>query len=82
MIFVHDDPESGALLTRVSAETSALALAEDMLADKGIAALPSADNPSLRLDDREKRASVERSVVAFLRGGDGHVPAGGGRGAP
>ncbi len=42
-------------------ETSALALAEDMLADKGIAALPSADDPSLVLDDPDKRASVERA---------------------
>lgn len=42
-------------------ETSALALAEDMLADKSIAALPSGDDPSLVLDDPEKRASVERA---------------------
>jgi hypothetical protein len=44
-------------------ETSALALAEDMLAEKGLAALPSADDPSLVLDDREKRASVERAYA-------------------
>ncbi|MCZ7683714.1 MAG: nucleotidyl transferase AbiEii/AbiGii toxin family protein [Sandaracinaceae bacterium] len=42
-------------------ETSALALAEDMLAQNDIAALPSADDPSLRLDAPEKRAAVERS---------------------
>jgi hypothetical protein len=42
-------------------ETSALALAEDMLAEKGIAALPTADDPSLVLDAPEKRASVERA---------------------
>jgi hypothetical protein len=41
--------------------TSALALAEDMLAEKDIAAMPSADDPSLRLDDTMKRASVERA---------------------
>ena len=44
-------------------ETSALALAEEMLAEKGIAALPSADDPSLVLDDPEKRASVERAYA-------------------
>jgi len=44
-------------------ETSPLALAEDMLAEKGIAALPSADDPSLVLDDTKKRASVERAYT-------------------
>ena len=44
-------------------ETSALALAEDMLAEKGIAALPSAEDPSLRLGNREKRESVERAYA-------------------
>lgn len=44
-------------------DTSALALAEDMLAQKDIAALPSADDPSLRLDAPEKRASVERAYA-------------------
>ncbi|MCK6528730.1 nucleotidyl transferase AbiEii/AbiGii toxin family protein [Myxococcota bacterium] len=44
-------------------ETSALALAEDMLAEKGIAALPSADDPSLVLHDSKKRASVERAYA-------------------
>jgi hypothetical protein len=44
-------------------ETSALALAEDMHAEKGIAALPSADDPSLVLDVPEKRASVERAYA-------------------
>jgi hypothetical protein len=43
-------------------ETTALALAEEMLAEKGIAALPSADDPSL-VDDREQRASVERAYA-------------------
>mgnify|MGYP002619570175 CR=1 FL=1 len=42
-------------------DTSALALAEDMLAEKGIAALPSADDPSLVLDEPDKRVSVERA---------------------
>ena len=42
-------------------ETTALALAEDMLAEKDIAALPSADDPSVVLDDPDKRASVERA---------------------
>lgn len=42
-------------------ETTALALAEDMLAERGIAALPSAEDPSLMLDDSEKRESVERA---------------------
>lgn len=44
-------------------DTSALALAEDMRAQKDIAAMPSADDPSLRLDDPEKRASVERAYA-------------------
>ena len=44
-------------------ETTALALAEDMLAEKGIAALPSANDPSLVLDDPDKRASVERAYA-------------------
>ena len=46
-----------------SIETTALALAEDMLAEKDIAALPSSDDPSLVLDDAEKRASVERAYA-------------------
>lgn len=44
-------------------ETTALALADDMLAEKGIAALPRADDPSLVLDDLQKRASVERAYA-------------------
>ncbi len=44
-------------------ETSALGLAEDMLAHKDIAALPSSDDACLRLDDREKRARVERAYT-------------------
>jgi hypothetical protein len=44
-------------------DTSALALAKDMLAQKDIAALPSADDPSLLLDDLEKRAAVERAYA-------------------
>jgi len=43
--------------------TSALALAEDMLAQKEIAAMPSADDPSLLLDDPQKRATVERAYA-------------------
>lgn len=46
-------------------ETTALALAEDMLAEKGIAALPSSDDPSLVLDDAAKRTSVERAYAAI-----------------
>ena len=42
-------------------EVSALALAEDMLAQKDIAALPSADDPSLTLSDTAKRGGVERA---------------------
>ena len=53
----------GALDRLPPIETSALALAEDMLAEKGIAALPSADDPSLVLDDPEKRVSVERAYA-------------------
>lgn len=53
----------GALDRLPAIETSALALAEDMLAEKGIAALPSADDPSLVLDDAEKRSSVERAYA-------------------
>ena len=44
-------------------ETTALALAEDMLAERSIAALPSAGDPSLLLDDLQKRASVERAYA-------------------
>lgn len=44
-------------------ETTALTLAEDMLAEKGIAALPSEGDPSLVLDDPERRASVERAYA-------------------
>jgi hypothetical protein len=51
----------GALDRLPPIQSSALALAEDMLGEKGIAALPSADDPSLVLDDPEKRASVERA---------------------
>lgn len=51
----------GALDRLPPLETTALALAEDMLAEKGIAALPSADDQSLVLDDPEKRASVARA---------------------
>ncbi len=46
-------------------ETSALTLAEDMLAEKSIVALPAADDPSLVLDDPEKRASVERAYAGI-----------------
>lgn len=53
----------GALDRLPAIETSSLALAEDMLTEKGIAALPSADDPSLVLDDPEKRASVERAYA-------------------
>lgn len=53
----------GALDRLPPIETTALALAEDMLAEKSIAALPSADDPSLVLDDPEKRASVERAYA-------------------
>jgi hypothetical protein len=42
-------------------DTTALALAEDMRTERGIAALPRADNPSLVLDDPGKRVSVERA---------------------
>jgi hypothetical protein len=34
-----------------------------MLAEKEIAALPTTDDPSLVLDDPEKRASVERAYA-------------------
>lgn len=44
-------------------ETSALTLAEDMLAKKDIAALPSADDPSLQLDDVAKRARAEQAYA-------------------
>ena len=53
----------GALDRLPPLETTALALAEDMLAERGIAALPSADDPSLVLDDPGKRASVERAYA-------------------
>lgn len=53
----------GALERLPPIETTALALAEDMLAEKGIAALPSANDPSLVLDHPEKRARVERSYA-------------------
>lgn len=44
-------------------ETRGRALAKDMLAEKGIAALPRADDPSLVLDDPDKCASVERAYT-------------------
>jgi hypothetical protein len=53
----------GALDRLPPIETTALALAEDMLAEKGIAALPSVDDPSLVLEGLEKRASVERAFA-------------------
>jgi hypothetical protein len=53
----------GALDRLPPIETTALALAEDMLAEKGIAALPSVDDPSLVLDNLEKRTSVERAYA-------------------
>lgn len=40
---------------------SARALADEMLAQKEIAAMPSAGDQALRLDDAERRASVERA---------------------
>lgn len=42
---------------------SARQLAEDMLREKGIAALPSPDEPALVLADRERRAAVEAAFV-------------------
>lgn len=42
-------------------EVSALGLAQDMFAQKDIAALPAAGDPSLRLADSERRASIERA---------------------
>ncbi|TNF24061.1 MAG: hypothetical protein EP329_25735 [Deltaproteobacteria bacterium] len=44
-------------------ETSALALAEDMLAQGDIAALPRADAPSLVLEDDDKREHVMRAYA-------------------
>lgn len=38
-------------------------LADDMLADRSIAALPSVEDPSLRLEDPAKRARVERAYA-------------------
>jgi hypothetical protein len=42
-------------------EISARTLADDMLAQKDVAALPSAYDPSLVLDDPAKRAAVEQA---------------------
>ncbi len=44
-------------------ETSPLALAEEMLVEKSIAALPIADDPSLVLDDPGKHASIARAYA-------------------
>lgn len=44
-------------------ELSALELAKDMFAEKGIVAMPSAEDPSLWLDDDKKRASVEQAYL-------------------
>lgn len=46
-------------------DTSARALAEDMLAKKQIAALPRPDDPGLALAEPEKAAAVERSYEAI-----------------
>jgi len=42
-------------------EMTTLDLAQDMLANKDMRALPSPDEPALRLDDADKRAIVEKS---------------------
>ena len=44
-------------------DLSALELAKDMFAEKGIVAMPSAEDPSLWLDDDKKRASVEQAYL-------------------
>ncbi len=44
-------------------ELPARSLAADMLAQKGVAALPSADDPSLSLADPMKRAAVEQAYA-------------------
>lgn len=44
-------------------ETSVLALAEELLAEKRLAALPSADDPCLSLDIVEKREALERAYA-------------------
>lgn len=44
-------------------EIQARALAEEMLAQKDVAALPSADDPSLLLHEPRKRAAVERAYA-------------------
>jgi hypothetical protein len=44
-------------------EIPARTLADEMLAQKDLAALPSADDPSLLLDDSGKRAAVEQAYV-------------------
>jgi hypothetical protein len=44
-------------------EVPALALVDDMVARKDVAALPSADDPSLVLDDPLKRAAVEQAYA-------------------
>lgn len=53
----------GALDRLPPMETTALALAEDMLVEKDIAALPRADDPSLALDHAENRASLDRAYA-------------------
>ena len=46
---------------RFAIDTPARTLADDMLAQKDVAALPSADDPSLVLDDPAKRNAVEQA---------------------
>lgn len=50
-----------------AAGTSALALAEDMLAEKGTVVLLSVDEPSLLLDDPDKRARVSSVLTRRSR---------------
>jgi hypothetical protein len=70
MSFVHDDKDFEQLLAIVARDTgisealiemTAAELARDMVANKGMRALPSSDEPVLRLDDVEKREVIEKA---------------------
>jgi hypothetical protein len=51
----------GAVDTLPKIEMTILDLAQDMLTKKDMRALPSPDEPALRLDDADKRAIVEKA---------------------
>ena len=64
MLQVRHVPDELHAVLRQRAAESGLSLSEYVLRElQAVAARPSADNPSLVLDDPEKRASVERAYA-------------------